>query len=227
MWGASMTLGSSGGAHIPELGDPRVQSAHPEPEEAIAGDRGIPSVNRVRSLQSRVSSFLGIALVTTLGVGLLTWYYTKALTRPAQAQHAAQAAAKTHAQGEMALPSLGPIRSPVAHVDATSAPAAPDQNALERALGPHPPYPRRRPPVWRRRDWLHPHRQGNHRNRLQSLPSSAASQVLRSHGPQPMAGPEGPVRCRFQIPCMPPPTPKASQRELIPRPDWVACYVRR
>jgi type IV secretion system protein VirB10 len=134
-------FGSPGGAHTPEPDDLRMQSAHPEPEEAIAGDRGIPSVNRVRSIQSRVSSLLGFALVTTLGVGLLGWYYTKALTRPAQAQHAAQAAAKTRAQGEMALPSLGPIQVPLAHVDAYSAPVPPDPNALARALGPAPALP--------------------------------------------------------------------------------------
>ena len=44
-----------------------------------------------------------------LGLGLLTWYYAKALTRPGQAHQAAQAAVKQHAQGEMALPPLGQI----------------------------------------------------------------------------------------------------------------------
>ena len=63
-------------------------------EEAIPGDRGIPSINRVRSMQSRVTSVLAISLMTVLGAGLLTWYYSRALTRPAAAQHAAQASAK-------------------------------------------------------------------------------------------------------------------------------------
>jgi type IV secretion system protein VirB10 len=113
-------------------------------EEAIAGDRGIPSINRARSIQSRTSSVLAIALMTALGLGLLSWYYTKALNRPIQAQHAAQAAAKTRAQGEMALPPLGPIESPFvrkAPAPSASAPPQPDATAMERLLGPAPPLP--------------------------------------------------------------------------------------
>lgn len=92
----------------------------------IAGDRGIPSVNRARSIQSRVSSVLAIALMSTLGLGLLTWYYAKALSRPQEARRAAAASVKNRAQGEMALPSLGPITQPyLAHEEPKAAPAAP------------------------------------------------------------------------------------------------------
>jgi type IV secretion system protein VirB10 len=109
-------------------------------EEVIAGDRGIPSINRARSLQSRLSSGLAIALMAALGLGLLTWYYARTLSRPAQAQHAAQAAAKSRAQGEMALPSLGHIVSPLMlPKDPPQVPApAPDATAMERLLGPAP-----------------------------------------------------------------------------------------
>jgi type IV secretion system protein VirB10 len=113
-------------------------------EEAIAGDRGIPSINRARSIQSRTSSGLAIALMTALGLGLLSWYYAKALNRPMQAQHAAQAAAKTRAQGEMALPPLGHIESPFVRKEPASrasAPPQPDATAMERLLGPAPPLP--------------------------------------------------------------------------------------
>lgn len=110
--------------------------------EAIAGDRGIPSINRARSLQSRVSSALAIALMSTLGLGLLTWYYARALSRPAQAHQAAQAAAKSHAQGEMALPSLGPITSPlVPKAEAVPPQPADPSTTVERILGPAPPLP--------------------------------------------------------------------------------------
>ena len=68
-------------------------------DDAIAGDRGIPSINRVTSIQSRTSSVLAITLMSTLGLGLLTWYYAKTLKRPAQAQHAAQAAVKRPCPG--------------------------------------------------------------------------------------------------------------------------------
>ena len=113
-----------------------------ESEEPIAGDRGIPSINRTRSIQSRVSSVLAIALMSTLGLGLLTWYYAKTLTRPAHAQHAAQAAAKNRAQGEMALPPLGPVESPFARKAPMPPPSSiPDPSLVERILGPAPPLP--------------------------------------------------------------------------------------
>ncbi len=114
-------------------------------DQRIAGDRGIPSINRTRSIQSRVSSVLAIGLMSALGLGLLTWYYAKALTRPAQAHQAAQAAAKSHAQGEMALPSLGPIEAPFARKMAPAPAPTPDPSAFERAIGPVPPIPP--PPV--------------------------------------------------------------------------------
>ena len=109
-----------------------------ERPDVIAGDRGIPSINRARSIQSRVSSLSAITLMSVLGVGFLTWYYARAFTRPHQAQHAAELATKTRAQGEMALPALGPIRTP------TPPPAsalAPDPAAMEKFLGPAPALP--------------------------------------------------------------------------------------
>jgi type IV secretion system protein VirB10 len=115
-----------------------------EGEDTIPGDRGIPSINRAKSIQSRVSSVLAIALMSALGLGLLTWYYAKSLTRPAQARHAAQAAVKSRAQGEMALPPLGPIASPFVRRDpppVSASTPAPDASAMERILGPAPALP--------------------------------------------------------------------------------------
>lgn len=113
-----------------------------QPEESaseLAGDRGIPSLNRARSVQSRLSSLLAVSLMSILGLGLLTWYYAKALTRPGQAHQAAQAAVKQHAQGEMALPPLGHISPPVLK-EALPPITAPDP-MLAQALGPPPPLP--------------------------------------------------------------------------------------
>jgi len=124
--------------------EPRSSSESPGADDVIAGDRGIPSINRARSLQSRVSSVLAIALMSALGLGLLTWYYAKPLTRPREVQHAAQAAVKSRAQGEMALPPLGPIKSPLVAKDPPPSPTpapAPDAAAMERILGPAPPLP--------------------------------------------------------------------------------------
>ena len=82
------------------------------PSENVAGDRGIPSVNRGRSMQSRVSSVLAVMLMSALGVGMLGWYYGRALNRSTQSQERAQAASRARAQGEMPLPPLGAFERP-------------------------------------------------------------------------------------------------------------------
>jgi len=126
--------------------DPQVPESGTE-EDVIAGDRGIPSIHRARSLQSRVSSILAITLMSALGLGLLTWYYARTLTRPHEVQHAAQAAAKSRAQGEMALPRLPPITAPVVIRDPPPPPVAAasateaDPATLAQILGPPPALP--------------------------------------------------------------------------------------
>jgi len=121
------------------------QSQEPDPEEAIAGDRGIPSINRARSIQSRVSQVLAIGLMSVLGLGLLTWYYARTLTRPGEARHAAQVAVKNRAQGEMALPRLPHVESPFAHQERAPEPSKPSASdstpTVEKILGPAPPPP--------------------------------------------------------------------------------------
>jgi len=78
----------------------------------IPGERGIPSVNRVRSVQSRVTSVLAVTLMGSLAAALMIWYYSGAIHRSARAQALAEAATKRRAQGETTLPSLGPIQLP-------------------------------------------------------------------------------------------------------------------
>jgi type IV secretion system protein VirB10 len=110
----------------------------------VAGERGIASVNRVRSMQSRVSSLLAIGLMATLGIGLLTWYYSQTLTRGGREQRAARQATERKAQGEMPLPPLGPIERPkmVPAVPVTPpAGAAAPPGTLDTVLGGPPPLP--------------------------------------------------------------------------------------
>jgi len=106
-----------------------------EPAEAthtVVGERSIASVNRGRSLQSRLSNLLAMGLMAALGIGLLGWYYSRTLARPAQTQRAAQAASVAQAQGELALPALGRV----------DAPATAMNTALtEQMLGPAPVLP--------------------------------------------------------------------------------------
>jgi type IV secretion system protein VirB10 len=127
-----------------EVETPR-EGAAPQPAaQPIAGDRGIPSINRARSVQSRLSSLLAVGLMGALSLGFLTWYYAKALSRPGRAQHAALAASQNRARGEMPLPSLGPIGSPFTRQDPTpAAPTTPpaDPTAMEQILGSAPTSP--------------------------------------------------------------------------------------
>ena len=90
----------------------RDEPVDPQPQESVPGERGIASVNRAPSMQSRVSSMLAISLMSALGLGLLTWYYANTISRHAKAVQTAQSASKAKAQGEMALPSLGHIDAP-------------------------------------------------------------------------------------------------------------------
>ncbi len=107
------------------------------PEEPMAGDdhvvgeRGIASVNEARSLQSRVSNVLAMGLMSTLGVGLLGWYYLHTFSHQTEVRKQAQAASRNQASSEMALPSLGTIDPP--------APANPP--AAAPILGPPPALP--------------------------------------------------------------------------------------
>ena len=121
------------------------EGAGPGGIDCVTGERGVPSVNRARSLQSRMSSLLALGLMMALGVGLLTWYYSRAFSRPQRALQSAQSLERQRAQGEMALPPLGPISQPLSRP--ASASAAPtgvttDPTELQALLGPAPPGPR-------------------------------------------------------------------------------------
>ena len=80
--------------------------------DAVRGERGAPTVNSTRSLQSRVSSVLAAGLMIALGLGALSWYYANALGRQKHARQAVVTAAADKARGEMALPPLGGVEPP-------------------------------------------------------------------------------------------------------------------
>jgi type IV secretion system protein VirB10 len=92
----------------------------------VQGERAEALVSSERSLQTRASSVLAMALMIGLGLAALAYYYAHAFTRPARARQNAQTAAASRARGEMALPALGPIIAPVRRAPdaARGAPAA-------------------------------------------------------------------------------------------------------
>jgi type IV secretion system protein VirB10 len=107
-------------------------------EGTVRGERGTPSVSTTRSLQSRVSNIMACGLMMILGAGMLTWYYTSAISRQSRAKRNAQSAATHRAQGEMPLPALdgfnslktsaADVRHPPSDAP-TAAPVAPDLTA--------------------------------------------------------------------------------------------------
>lgn len=96
----------------------------------VQGERTIPSVNRERSMQSRISSLLALATIVLLGGGFLFWYYNTQFSKTREAEEAARKAAAARAGGEMKVPPLGRIDPPRAAADpplATSTTALPPQ----------------------------------------------------------------------------------------------------
>lgn len=87
-------------------------SAEVDGAEQVAGERST-IVSRAASVQSRLSNILALSLMTLLGLGTLTWYYARNVTRHDRARRDAQSAAASHAAGDTALPSLGRIDPPV------------------------------------------------------------------------------------------------------------------
>jgi type IV secretion system protein VirB10 len=84
-----------------------------QPSEAtVVGERDGSALKQSVSMQSRVSNFLALGLMSVLGLGMLTWYYAHALTRQGRAQQTAQMLSTKRAQGDLPLPSLGRIDAP-------------------------------------------------------------------------------------------------------------------
>ena len=93
--------------------------------DEVRGERGPPSVSTARSLQSRVSSVMACGLMMILGAGMLTWYYSGAISRQSRAERNARAAVSHRAQGEMPLPALNGFNSFKAAAGDASAPSPP------------------------------------------------------------------------------------------------------
>lgn len=79
---------------------------------AVAGERATFIASVARSWQSRMSSLLAAGLMISVGAGMLAWYYTEALSRPAAAGTPAHSSAPEAAGEGMTLPPFGPVASP-------------------------------------------------------------------------------------------------------------------
>lgn len=81
--------------------------------DTVADERGVASINRTRSLQSRLSGVLAAGLMSVLALGFLTWYYAKTFARQSRAETAAESHSKKQPQAEMTLPPLGRVDPPL------------------------------------------------------------------------------------------------------------------
>lgn len=118
----------------------------PSPEadgdvEAVQGERGLSAVQRPPSLQSRLSNFLALGLMGTLGIGLLGWYYAHTLGGRSTARRAAQSSAQEKAKGDINLRPLGRVDPPVAA-------SAPQAFTLQEILDAPPEPPSNHPQAW-------------------------------------------------------------------------------
>lgn len=128
-------------AETPEREPADVQAAPIDGAEAggVAGERGTASVNRVRSLQSRLSNVLAAGLMCALGIGALTWYYAHMFAQSARGAEVARRAAVRQVTGDAPLPPLGPFSPP--RVAAATPMASPPPTVAEQLLGPPPELP--------------------------------------------------------------------------------------
>lgn len=81
--------------------------------ETVDGDRGVASVSKIHSVQSRMSNYLALGLIGVLGFGMLSWYYSQAWVRQQAVKEQAHKAVKASAAGDLALPPLGKVEAPV------------------------------------------------------------------------------------------------------------------
>lgn len=109
----------------------QAQNSDAIPESVVAGERGISSINRARSLQSRITNLMAMGLMSALGLGFLGWYYAHTFAMQSQARRSAQNASNQQAAGNVPLPPIGPITPPD-----TQAPTRP--SVIATALGPPP-----------------------------------------------------------------------------------------
>ncbi|MBB6095019.1 type IV secretion system protein VirB10 [Povalibacter uvarum] len=103
----------------------RADAGRENEADTVPGERGVASIHRTRSLQSRISSVLAAGLMAVLALGFLAWYYTQTFARQSRAEAVQVSRSRQQTQGEMALPPLGRVDPPV----------------VEKVLGPPPDVP--------------------------------------------------------------------------------------
>jgi type IV secretion system protein VirB10 len=115
--------------------------ARKDSRDRVRGERTVTSVNRERSLRTRVNTALAISAVVLLVGGFLTWYYASYFESEQAEQDAAAKAAEARIGGESVVPPLGRVDPPSPGDEARTA----GPMTVADVLGPPPPAPPERP----------------------------------------------------------------------------------
>ena len=91
----------------------RAASVEPQTGEpgVVHGERAGFIARGARSLQSRMTSLLAAGLMTSVGAGMLAWYYSEALSRPAPVHTPPQVSPSEAGEG-MTLPTFEAVAAP-------------------------------------------------------------------------------------------------------------------
>lgn len=82
-----------------------MNSAERDPD-TVVGEREARMIARASSITSRISTFLALALMLALGIGMLAWYYAHSMAG-GRAAHDARPRMRNAAQDDLPLPGLG------------------------------------------------------------------------------------------------------------------------
>jgi type IV secretion system protein VirB10 len=115
----------------PHAGMAKPQTDRPA---VVHGERANFIASGARSLQSRMTTLLAAGLMTSVGAGMLAWYYTEALSRPAPARTAAQASLPEVPGEGMTLPTFETVAAPRVPVLAASAQSVPSMSTISALL---------------------------------------------------------------------------------------------
>ena len=81
---------------------------NPTESDLVVGERAARMIARASSITSRISTFLAMALILSLGLGMLAWYYAHSMAG-GRAAHGAQSRTRDAVRDDLPLPGLGPI----------------------------------------------------------------------------------------------------------------------
>lgn len=106
-----------------------------EPDQGtVPGERSIPSVNRERSMRSRIMGALAAGTVLLVTGGFLVWYYAAEIAHASEARSKARKDELARINGDSTVPPLGPVEPPVPRPSLAA-------SAAVAVLGPPPPVP--------------------------------------------------------------------------------------